>query len=114
MWRGGWPRAHDGVLAMSMTSEQRRAPRARIELQCTLRRRAGSPIAGHTVDLGPGGMCVCTSRPLATDEVLQFEVHPNIAGRGRVLRQAGHDSYAVRFEGLDEPALQELRRLVAP
>jgi hypothetical protein len=31
-----------------------------------------------------------------------------------VLRLAGHDSYAVRFEGLDEPALQELRRLVAP
>ena len=94
-------------------SEQRRAPRARVELECTLRRRSGSPISGHTVDLGPGGMCVCTSRPLATDEVLVFEVPPRIAGRGRVLRQAGHDSYAVRFEALDEPALEELRRLVA-
>jgi hypothetical protein len=94
--------------------EQRRAQRARVELQCTLRRRSGSPISARTVDLGPGGMCVCTSRPLATDEVLQFEVPPHIAGRGRVLRQAGHDSYALRFEGLDEPALEELRRLVAP
>jgi hypothetical protein len=94
-------------------ADQRRAPRARVELQCTLRRRSGSPISGHTVDLGPGGMCVCTSRPLATDEVLIFEVPPRIAGRGRVLRQSGHDSYAVRFAALDEPALQELRRLVA-
>lgn len=92
-------------------TEQRRAARARVELQCTLRRRSGSPISGRTVDLGPGGMRVCTSRPLATDEVLQVEVPPNIAGRGRVLRQSGHDSYAVRFEGLDEPALEELRRL---
>jgi hypothetical protein len=73
-------------------AEQRTAPRARVELQCTLRRRSG---------------------PLSTDEVLLFEVPPNIAGRGRVLRQAGYDSYAVRFEALDEPALQELRRLVA-
>ena len=94
--------------------EQRRAQRTRVELQCTLRRRLGSPISGHTLDLGPGGMRVCTSRPLSTDEVLQFEVPPNIAGRGRVLRQAGYDSYAVRFEALDEPALQALRRLVAP
>ncbi len=94
-------------------AEQRRAPRARVELQCTLHRRTGSPISGRTVDLGPGGMCVCTTRPLATDEVLTFEVPPGIAGRARVLRQAGHDSYAVRFEALDEPALEELRRLVA-
>lgn len=82
-------------------------------MECTLHRHSGSPISGRTVDLGPGGMCVCTTRPLATDEVLRFEVPPNIAGRARVLRQAGHDSYAVRFEGLGEPALQELRRLVA-
>jgi PilZ domain len=92
--------------------EHRRAPRARVELQCTLRRRSGSPISARTLDLGPGGMCVCTSRPLAPDEVLVFEL-PSISGRGRVLRQAGHDSYAVRFEALDEPALAELRRLVA-
>ncbi|HEX2409700.1 MAG TPA: PilZ domain-containing protein [Solirubrobacteraceae bacterium] len=94
-------------------AEQRRAPRMKVEMPCKLRRRTGSPISGHTVDLGPGGMCVCTSRPLATDEVLTFELLPRIAGRGRVLRQSGHDSYAVRFEALDEPAAEELRRLVA-
>lgn len=95
-------------------NEQRRAQRARVELQCTLRRRSGAPISGRTLDLGPGGMRVCTSRPLATDEVLVIEVPPRIVGRGRVLRQAGHDSYAVRFEVLDEPARGELRRLVDP
>lgn len=91
-------------------TDQRRSPRARIELQCTLHRRTGSPIAGHTVDLGPGGMCVCTSRPLAADEELRFEL-PGIDGRARVLRQQGHDRYAVRFELLGEPARAELRRL---
>ena len=38
-WRGGWPRARDGVLSDVM-DEQRRTPRARVELQCTLRRRS--------------------------------------------------------------------------
>jgi c-di-GMP-binding flagellar brake protein YcgR len=93
--------------------EQRRAPRVKIELTCTLHRRNGSPISGRTVDIGPGGMCVCTSRPLAADEVLRFELPHGIDGRARVLRQQGHDSYAVRFERLGEPALAELQRLAA-
>jgi hypothetical protein len=92
-------------------TEQRRSPRVRIERPCTLHRRTGSPIEGRTVDLGPGGMCVCTSRPLTPDEVLRFELDGGIDGRVRVLRQQSHDSYAVRFERLDEPALAELRRL---
>jgi hypothetical protein len=91
-------------------NEQRRSPRVKIEMECTLHRRAGKPITGRTVDLGPGGMCVCTSRPLAADEVLRFEL-PGIDGRARVLRQQGHDTYAVRFERLAEPALVELQRL---
>ena len=93
--------------------EQRRSPRAKVERECTLHRRTGSPIPGHTLDLGPGGMCVCTSRPLATDELLRFEVPPLITGRARVLRQQSHDSYAVRFEALDAAAREELARLTA-
>jgi len=81
-------------------------------MTCTLHRRSGSPIPGKTVDVGPGGMCVCTSRPLAADEVLRFELPNGIDGQARVLRQQGHDSYAIRFERLAEPALAELQRLV--
>jgi hypothetical protein len=92
-------------------TEQRQLPRARIELECTLRRRTGSPIAARTLDVGPGGMCVTTSRPLATDEVLTFELPPRINGRARVLRQQGYELYAVRFEGLVEAAREELSRL---
>ena len=91
-------------------TEQRRSPRVRIEKACILHRRTGSPIEGRTVDLGPGGMCVCTSRPLAPDEVLRFELE-GIDGNARVLRQQSRDMYAVRFERLDEPALAELHRL---
>lgn len=91
-------------------TEKRTSPRAQIEKPCTLHRRTGSPITGKTVDVGPGGMRVCTNRPLATDEVLRFELE-GIDGRARVLRQQGHDMYAVRFERLGEPALAELRRL---
>jgi hypothetical protein len=84
-------------------------------MECTLHRRSGSPITGHTVDVGPGGMCVCTRRPLAADEVLRFELPLGIDGRGRVLRQQGHDTYAVRFELLGESARAELHRLaIAP
>jgi PilZ domain len=94
-------------------TEQRRSPRVQIEMPCVLHRRSGSPIAGRTVDLGPGGMRVCTTRPLAADEILRFELQ-GIDGRARVLRQQSHDVYAVRFEMLGEPALAELRRLSVP
>jgi PilZ domain len=82
-------------------------------MECTLHRRHGSPISGRTVDLGPGGMCIATSRPLAADEVLTFELAPRISGRARVLRQQGYDSYAVRFETLGEPAREALTALVS-
>jgi hypothetical protein len=94
-------------------TDQRRSPRAEIDMPCTLHRRSGSPIEGRTVDLGPGGMRVCTKRPLAADETLRFELQ-GIDGRVRVLRQQSHDTYAVRFEMLPEPALAELRRLTVP
>jgi hypothetical protein len=84
-----------------------------IEMACTLHRRSGSPIDGRTLDLGPGGMCVATKRPLSADEVLSFELPPRISGKVRVLRQQGYDSYAVRFESLPAPAREELEGLVA-
>ena len=96
---------------MAVGAEHRRSPRARIELECTLHRRTGSPIVCHTVDVGPGGMCICSERPLAQDELLEFELPPRISGQARVLRQHGLETYAVRFERLPEPALDELRRL---
>lgn len=98
---------------MAVGAEERRSPRARIELECTLHRRTGSPIACHTVDVGPGGMCICSERPLAQDELLEFELPPLISGQARVLRQHGFETYAVRFERLPEPARDELRRLAA-
>ena len=55
-------------------------------------------------------MRVATKRPLAADETLRFELQ-GIDGRARVLRQQTHDTYAIRFEMLAEPALAELRRL---
>jgi hypothetical protein len=82
-------------------------------MECTLHRRTGSPIAARTVDLGRGGMCVATNRPLSPDEVLDFELSPQISGRARVLRQQGYEIYAVRFEALGEPARAELDGIVA-
>jgi hypothetical protein len=85
-----------------------------MQVDCTLRRRTGSAIACQTVDVGPGGMCVCSPRPLAADEELTFELErPAVSGRGRVLRQQGHDVYAIRFEGLREPLRAQLERLAA-
>jgi hypothetical protein len=94
-------------------SDKRRSPRVRLEMECTLHRHRGSPISARTVDLGPGGMCVATARPLSTDEVLTFELPPRISGRARVLRQQGYDSYAVRFETLPDPAREALSALVS-
>jgi PilZ domain-containing protein len=94
-------------------TEKRRSPRVRLQMECTLHRRSGSPISGRTVDLGPGGMCVATTRPLAADELLEFELPPRISGKARVLRQQGFDSYAVRFETLADPAREALSALVS-
>ena len=82
-------------------------------MECTLHRRSGSPIPARTVDLGPGGMCVATQRPLTPDEVLSFELSPQISGQARVLRPQGFSRYAVRFESLGEPARAELDGIVA-
>lgn len=97
-------------------AERRRSPRVPVALACTLARRSGAPIAGETVDLGPGGMCVSTSRPLAPDEVLCFELPAPgtpVRGEARVLRQQAARTYAMRFERLPDRARDELMRLAA-
>jgi hypothetical protein len=115
MRTGGWhtPGAR-GTMA-AMPPERRGSPRAQVTLECTLHRRTGSAIEARTIDLGPGGMCVSCSRPLAADEVLRFDLplpaQGRLDGRARVLRQEGRDRYALRFEQLREPAVEHLRAL---
>ena len=95
--------------------ERRLTPRADVALPCVLRRRSGSAIDAQTVNLGAGGMCIATPRPLATDEVLDFDLvlsgADHVDGRARVLRHEGHGAYAMRFEELLEPARERLRAL---
>jgi hypothetical protein len=78
-----------------------------------LSRRTGKVIEGRTLDVGPGGMRVHTNRPLAVDELLEFELpaHAPVNGRARVLREQAYRVYAVRFEKLGEQARAELSAL---
>jgi hypothetical protein len=92
-------------------------PRADMAVPCLLRRRTGSPISVETVNVGPGGMCVMTKRPLGIDEILEFDLPladtDHVDGRARVVRQERHDVYALRFEGLREPVRDRLQRFTA-
>jgi PilZ domain len=98
-----------------MEVERRRAPRTPMEVACTLRRRIGSPIEARTRDLGPEGMCICSPRPLAVDELLRFDLaldgEPHVDGTVRVLRQQDLELYAVRFVVLSESKRGRLRAL---
>ncbi len=97
-------------------SERRREPRTPLTVECTLHRRKGAPICCRTVDVGPGGMSVASDRPLATDELLAFDLPagtPPLTGSVRVLRQQAHRVYALRFEALPEPVRAGLARLAA-
>jgi PilZ domain len=97
--------------------DRRGSPRAALKLECTLHRRTGSPISAWTVEVGPGGMSVASGRPLAPDEVLVFDLPPEgatpLSGHARVLRQQGHDVYALRFEHLQAHVREVLARLAA-
>ncbi|MDP9377295.1 MAG: PilZ domain-containing protein [Actinomycetota bacterium] len=97
--------------------EQRRSRRADIALQCVLRRAHGSPVTARTRDLGVGGMCVSTCRPLTIDERVRFELAlhagDHLAGHARVLREQGFGFYALRFEGLCDEGRGRLRDVVA-
>jgi hypothetical protein len=93
--------------------DRRRIWRSQVEVVCTLSRRTGKVIEGRTLDLGPGGMRIHTTRPLAIDELLEFEVpeHARINGRARVLREQAYRVYALRFEKLGEDARAEISTL---
>ncbi len=91
-----------------------RAPRAQINTPCTLRRRTGSPIPARTVELGPEGMRVTSSRPLAADEAVDFDLpglEMRVGGHARVLRQQRLNVYVLRFERLPEPMVRCLHAL---
>ena len=92
----------------------RRAPRAQIALPCTLRRRIGSPIAAQTVEVGPEWMRISSTRPLATDETVTFDLPDldiRVSGSARVLRQQRLNVYVLRFEQLPAPMVRRLHAL---
>jgi PilZ domain len=99
-------------------AERRGTRRTELALECVLRRRTGSAITVRTVDVGPGGMCVTTQRPLAIDEVLDFDLplagSEHVDGRARVVRQERHDRYALRFEGLRPLSRDRLQQFTEP
>jgi hypothetical protein len=101
---------------VGVTSERRRSWRTEMSFACTLHRRTGKMIDGRTVDVGPGGMRVHTTRPLSIDEVLEFELpdRGRINGRARVLREQGYRIYALRFEKLGDEARAEIAELAQP
>jgi hypothetical protein len=96
--------------------ELRTAPRVDLSCACTLHRRTGAPIEGRTLDVGVGGMRVSTTRPLAQDELLRFDLplaQGAVDGEARVLREQGYRIYALRFESLREPARARLAGVAA-
>lgn len=101
---------------MGTASERRENWRTPIELECQLHRRTGKVVEARTVDVGPGGMRVHTSRPLGVDETLEFELpeRARISGRARVLREQGYRVYALRFERLGDDAPAEIAELAGP
>ena len=102
---------------MTWNGNQRRTtPRIQITLDLMLLREKGRGINARTLDLGPGGMKVASDRPLATDEVVRFDLSSptgeHIEGQARVLRMQGPNQYALRFEQLDEHEKLLLTRAV--
>lgn len=91
-------------------ARRRRQPRTEVRLDCLLTRRKGSPVAGHTLEVGPAGMCVETERPLGVDEVLHFDV-AGVDGDARVLREHAPNVYALRIEAIEDGAAARLRDL---
>jgi hypothetical protein len=99
-----------------MAAERRGSARVEVALGCRLSRAAGgSAIAAETVDVGPGGMCVHTDRPLRIDEVLDFLLDPDtsspVVGQARVMREQTYRVYAMRFERLPAGEQHHLSQL---
>ncbi len=102
---------------MAQLIERRAAPRMPLALNCTLQRQTGAAIACETVEVGTGGMSVSSRRPLAPDELVQFDLPMSpdrIHGRARVLRQHGHQLYALRFEHLPDVERARIELLMTP
>ena len=99
----------------STFTERRGDQRVPLAMECTLRRRIGSPISCSTVDVGMGGMSVASGRPLAPDERLAFELGTNggapLTGFATVLRQQARSIYALRFEQLQDAARAALAEI---
>jgi hypothetical protein len=98
---------------VGVASERRRSWRTEVSLECLLLRKTGKTIDARTLDIGPGGMRLHTNRPLAIDELLDFELpdRARINGRVRVLREHAYRVYAVRFEKLGDEARAEIASL---
>jgi hypothetical protein len=96
-----------------MSGDRRRSWRTETALECTLHRRTGKTIEATTLDLGPGGMRVKSNRPMAVDEVFEFELpqRARINGRARVIGERGNRVYALRFDDLGDEARAELALL---
>lgn len=96
--------------------ERRAAPRARMALACKLRQRTRSPIWAETIDVGLGGMSVRATRPLRADTLVDFDLaespESHVTGEAWVMRLAGPRVYGLRFERLQDPMPERLRRLV--
>jgi hypothetical protein len=102
---------------MALNAELRTAGRLERELAVTLMRPHGNgnPVESRTRNIGSGGMCVATPRPLAIDELLSFEIETDgngrVVGNVRVLREHIPNVYALRFEELSDDARTALERL---
>jgi PilZ domain len=101
---------------MAPSLEHRATPRAEVQLPVTLARPNGRPVEARTKNVGVGGMCVITPRPLAVGEELRFELaldgEGTLAGLAHVCREHPPGSmYAVRFDDVDSRAAEVLARL---
>src|SRR3954470_13730987 len=98
---------------MAMKAELRGTLRLDREMAVTLVRQHGNgnPVESRTRNIGDGGMCVATPRPLAIDELLEFRFEPGIEGSVRVLREHLPNVYALRFEEVSDSARAALQRL---
>jgi hypothetical protein len=100
---------------MTATLMRRLHPRRRATIDLMLTRPKGNPVMAKTIDLGGGGMCITSTRPLTVDELLDFDLllgTDHVIGHARVLREQGPNVYALRFEDLPDPALERVIEFV--
>jgi c-di-GMP-binding flagellar brake protein YcgR len=103
---------------MTQFAERRQTQRVRMELDVTLSRGKGGPVAARTLDISPGGMRAATRRPLRVDELLDVELTLDggagiVSGQARVMREEALSVYGLRFERLIGDAPARLSELAA-